>query len=61
MTDISFFFLTHNYHVNLIDFSFMKTSHIVFNNAHFLIFQAEVMLDKLKIVLKLTQISMTVT
>ena len=37
-TDISFFFLTHNYHVNLIDFFFMKTFYTASDNAHFSIF-----------------------
>ena len=35
ITDISLFFLTHNYHVNLIDFSLIKTSYIVSDNACF--------------------------
>ena len=33
-TDISFFFLIHSYHVNLINFFFMKIFHTVFDNAH---------------------------
>ena len=48
MTDISLFFLTHSYHVNLIDFFFIEMSHTVSNNAHSSILQVKVMLDKLK-------------
>ena len=53
-TDIIFFFLTYNYHVNFINFFFTKTFCTVFNNACSSIFQVKVMLDKLKTILKLT-------
>ena len=59
MIDISLFFLTYDYHVNLIDFSLTKMFHTVFDNAHSSIFQAEVMLDKLKTTSKLIQTLMT--
>ena len=54
MTDINLFFLTHDYHVDLIDFSLIKMSCTVSDNTHFLIFEVKVMLDKLKTALKLT-------
>ena len=57
--NISLFFLTHDYHVDLIDFFFTKTFHIISDNACSLIFQVKVMLNKLKTVLKLTQTLMT--
>ena len=37
-TNINLFFLTHDYHVNLIDFFFIKIFCTVFNNAYSLIF-----------------------
>ena len=60
-TDINLFFLTHDYYVNFIDFSLIKTFHTVSNNACSLIFWVEVMLDKLKTASKLAQILMIVT
>ena len=38
ITDISLFFLTHDYHVNFIDFFFIEMSHTVSDNAHSSIF-----------------------
>ena len=52
--------MTHDYYVDLIDFSFIKTSHTVSDNAYSSILWVEVMLDKLKTASELTQILMII-
>ena len=59
ITDVSSFFLTHEYHVDLIDFSLTKNSRDTFVDAQFLVLRAEVMLSKLKRVAELAQSIMT--